>query len=96
MKQRNSSTHYVSMESFLSQEGLRRGIFDVYNCNKFKTFFDTNYAVAYERGRQIGVCARSNNYQMRHLYDGFRPCHGKPTSKLIGLVRQMQYKRWMV
>lgn len=94
--QRNTQHQYVSMESFLSQEGLRRGIRDVYKCNRFKTFLERSYAVAYERGRQIGICARSNNYQMRHLYDGYGYCQGKPTDKLIGLVRQMQRKKWMV
>jgi hypothetical protein len=96
MKQRNIGSHSVSMESFLSQEGIRQGIYDAYKCNKFKTFFNQNYAVAYERGRHIGICARLNNYQMRHLYDDYGYCRGKPTDKLISLAYQMRRKRWMV
>ena len=57
---------------------------------------DQNYAIAYERGRQIGICARSQNYSMKHLYDGIQFCRGKPTEKLIALAHQMNRKRWMI
>lgn len=80
----------VTMEKFLSQEALRRGILDAYFDKKFKHFYDDSYATTYERGRHIGAYAKTKRYQVRHLYDGFLDCRGKPTQKLISLTHEMQ------
>lgn len=96
MQSRNIESHRVTTEEFLSQEGIRRGIFDVYQDAKFKHFKNTNYAIAYERGRQLGICAKQKKIKLHHLYDGYGYCRGNPTSKLISLHADARRFNWYV
>lgn len=86
----------VTMENFLSQGAIRRGILDAYFDAKFKHFYNDSYAITYERGRHIGSYAKSKRYQVRHLYDGFLDCEGKPTQKLISLTYEMRRQKLFV
>lgn len=80
----------VTMEEFLSQKAIRHGIRDTYNEIRFRYFRDEAYALQYERGRHIGAYAKTKRFKIRHLYDGFLDCEGKPLGKLVSLAYEMR------
>lgn len=89
--ERNIETQIVSIEQFLSQTFLRKGIYDYYNNEKFHYYPDNSVATAYERGRHIAVIAKSQKLKLKDLYDHpYIPCRGKPTYRLEGCYRYMQ------
>jgi len=86
---KNVSKRYVTLEQFLDQAALKSGVYDGYYGKPWREILNPHNAIAYERGRHLGIFAKCKKINYRRLYDMKR---NKliPTAILMFLCREMK------